>query len=116
MLYHDCEALEWLQSNQNRQAFASDRFSDTGSALEFVNRLYHLGAIEVRVSGILDEGWRLAEDGGPYADRLVVNLPDDTQKRETICALYYEEIDCYNCNDGERPLFLCGSRISFWWD
>ena len=69
------EALAWLESNPNPYALAGNRFTSTEDALIFVERLYEYGAVEVLVTGIYDEDWRIEAEGGPYADTLIVRLP-----------------------------------------
>ncbi len=55
------EALEWLKSNNNPSAFATNRFGETINAIYFVEKLYELGARKVSVVGILDEKERIED-------------------------------------------------------
>ncbi|MBA9027443.1 hypothetical protein [Peribacillus huizhouensis] len=71
------EALEWLKSNNNSSALASDRFGETVNAIKFVEKLYELGVLKVNVIGIQDEPERIEDEGGPYATSLIVDLPKD---------------------------------------
>ncbi len=60
--------------------FANNHFggdSGNANALGFVERLYAAGATKVEVAGILAEPGRIKRDGGPYADTLIVSLPND---------------------------------------
>lgn len=70
------EAAEFIAQNANRSPFASNRF-EKSEALEFVSDLYHAGAVRVEVEfkSILQEPERIAEEGGPYADALLVRAP-----------------------------------------
>jgi len=110
------EALEWLKSNNNPSALSSNRFGETINAIEFVEKLYELGAIKVSVVGILDEPERVEEEGGPYASTLIVELPTDINKREKIIEIYNKEIDENDLNDGEESEGLNKNILAFWWD
>jgi len=68
------EALSWIQDNPNRHPFAGNTFDGRDAAANFVKRLYSIGAKKVVVAGISGEAWRIAEEGGPYADTLFVTL------------------------------------------
>jgi hypothetical protein len=69
------EALSWLKTNKNPNPFATNRFQTAAEALEAVKRLYAAGAIEVHVGPALDDSERIEEEGGPYADGLIVVFP-----------------------------------------
>jgi hypothetical protein len=73
------EALERLRGNRN--ALAANHFRNTGEAIEVVQRLYAAGAIEVKVGPVMDEPERVARDGGPYADMLVISFPLERRRR-----------------------------------
>lgn len=109
------EALQWLNNNANPYAFAGNRFDETKDAIAFVEKLYKAGAEEVRVSGIYDEPERIKEEGGAYADTLIVKLPKDKNQRTEIFKIYNDELknefgEEENYEDqGERTLV-------FWWD
>jgi hypothetical protein len=106
------EAREFLASNKNEYAFASNRFHETANALQFVNDLYEAGAVRVEVGGILDEPERLAEEGGPYADTLYVELPSDTSARKAIFNLLQEN----DVDELDPPEGTGSSEVSAWWD
>jgi len=78
------EALRWLDQNANPRGFASNQFSSIESAHDFVQRLYDRGAVKVRVGNVLGEDWRIQEEGGPYADTLLVTLPANSAKRADV--------------------------------
>ncbi|WP_028390843.1 hypothetical protein [Bacillus cihuensis] len=86
------EALEWLKSNNNSSALASDRFGETVNAIKFVEKLYELGVSKVNVIGIQDEPERIEDEGGPYATSLIVDLPKDNEKRNKIIEFYKKEM------------------------
>jgi hypothetical protein len=67
---HMCEASEWFVSHKP-SGFAGNRFS-LEEAKSFVKNLYDLGAPTITIANIMDEPWRLKEEGGPYADTLIV--------------------------------------------
>lgn len=110
------EALEWLKNNKNISVFASNRFGETENAIEFVKRLYEAGAVKVRVIGVWDDTERIKEEGGPYAETLIVQLPEDEDKRSKIFDIYSNEIQEYSLNEGEE--FDGGDKeiLVFWWD
>lgn len=70
-------ALDWLRSNKNESALATNRFGPTSAAIEFVDELFQAGATQVYVVSRFYEPKRVAAEGGPYADELIVQLPSD---------------------------------------
>ncbi|ODG89803.1 MULTISPECIES: hypothetical protein [Bacillaceae] len=98
------EALEWLKSNNNPSAFATNRFGETINAINFVEKLYELGAGKVCVVGISDEKDRIEDEGGPYADSLLVELPEDDLKRNDIIKFYKKEMEEQGIVEGEGIL------------
>ena len=108
------EALEWLKNNQNLSALATNRFGKTENAIEFVEKLYHLGAVQVSVLGILDEPWRIQSEGGPYASTLHVELPDDKESTEKIKNIYREEFK--NEIEYAADMRNDSHALFFWWD
>ena len=105
------EAREWLKKNDNESPLATNRFDDSEEALSFVNKLYELGAVRVEVDNILEEDWRIQEEGGPYADTLIVILPKDAEKKKTLIKLQTKEFPAWETqsNSGEE-------QAVFWWD
>lgn len=101
---HD-EAQHWLTNNRNLHCFASNRFGHKEKALDFVKQLYRTGAVRVEVTQIYDEAWRIAEEGGPYADTLLVHLPSD----ELLAPL---TILCLDADE----FFVRGNIARLWWD
>lgn len=110
------EALEWLKSNNNPSALASDRFGETINGIKFVEKLYELGAAKVSVIGVMDEPERVEEEGGAYASTLLVELPNDTEKRERILEIYNKEIEENELNEGEEFEGWDENTLAFWWD
>jgi hypothetical protein len=114
------EALEWLRHNQNPSALASDRFGDTANANKFIEKLYELGALKVNVIGILDEPERIEEEGGPYATALIVDLPQDEDKRYKISKFYKKEMEEQGIEEGEGILewnesMMNEGKLGFGW-
>jgi len=108
------EARAWLRENRNRTALATNRFGPTGAARAFVDELYCAGAEGVYVTSIYDEPERVAAEGGPYADALIVNPPADPARRAGVVALCRAEseregLDWTDDDDGDAPVLL-------WWD
>jgi len=88
------EALEWIRLNSNESALASNRFGPTLEAISFVEHLYALGAERVIIhqDSIRDDELTLSDEGGPYADALVVVLPSAPERREQISRICADEI------------------------
>ena len=108
------EAREWLAENRNPHAFAGNRFVDSREALIFVNLLYELGAVNVWVDHILDEARRIDEQGGPYADTLIVELPQDSATRAKLYELHERELAEREGLD--TGLYTGAGTLIFWWD
>ena len=109
------EAKNWLLKNGNESAFASNRFGETKQALTFVERLYLAGAKRVIVpqESIDADVGTLNIEGGPYADALLVTLPEDpaaAQKVFEICAL---ELSREGFDPAESKH---ANQIYLWWD
>ena len=65
------------------------------------------------MTSVCSEDWRIREEGGPYADRLIVILPSDQKKREDIFQIYTEEAK----QEGLVPEVDTGQKeLLFWWD
>ncbi|RKZ79904.1 MAG: hypothetical protein DRR19_24370 [Candidatus Parabeggiatoa sp. nov. 1] len=107
------EALSWLQSNPNPSPFASNRFDNKEKAINFVKELYSLGCEKVYVTNILDEDWRMREEGGPYADTLIAELPEEGYGRRTIFEMHNEEA---SFEDFQREFDDEQNELQFWWD
>lgn len=105
--YAGPEARHWLRRNRNAAALAVNHFGGTGSAEAFVEELYQLGATNV----LVPENCIEKDDGGPYADVLVVELPSDAAVRIALCQRCERELDEREPLDPDdpNPLFL-------WWD
>ena len=108
------EAREWLAQNRNPHAFAGNRFVDSREALIFVNLLYELGAVNVWVDHILDEARRIDEQGGPYADTLIVELPQDSAARARLFELHERELA--EGQGLDTGLYTGAGTLIFWWD
>lgn len=108
------EAMDWLETNFNPCAVASERFESTADALEFVKRLYGAGAKKVSVMDADDS--RLFTDGGPYTDTLAAVLPVDTNKRAALEAIYLEEVRAHGCNGGDAEAGRKNNVLVFCWE
>lgn len=108
------EAREWLTHNPNPWPFAGNRFAGPHEALIFVNLLYELGAVRVLVDNIFDEAWRIEENGGPYADTLIVELPEDVEARAKLHELH--EVEIVEKQGLELDRYLEEDTLIFWWD
>ena len=107
------EALAWLRATHNDSALATIRFSTTGNAITFVEQLYAAGATDVRIDNIMmlpNHRWT------PYADTLIVDLPDDDRKRHELLELI-EHVGRPDEDGGEPPPhFIGSSSVRVWWD
>jgi hypothetical protein len=107
------EALAWLSSNSNPYAFAGNRFESTETALAFVQKLYDHGALEIYVTNVYDEAWRIEAEGGPYADTLIILLPDEEEARRDLFAIANDEAR----QEGFSPEADTGQEeLLLWWD
>lgn len=106
------EAREWLQASRSSSALATNRFGTTASALRFVDQLYAEGASCV----IIDHITTLShEEGGQYADELIVILPND-ERRASIVDLVEQE-GRPDTVDGKRHVVDRGhGSMRLWWD
>jgi hypothetical protein len=106
--YSGPEAKGWLAANQNPAALAVNHFGTTEAAGRFVQELYAAGAPRVIIA---ENSIQEDDDLGPYADAMVVFLPDSRPARKILCRLCERELDepvTIDAND-PNPIFL-------WWD
>jgi hypothetical protein len=111
------EAKSWLQGNQNKYALAGNRFAGTEDAINFVNKLYSLGAVKVVISNdsIYNEKDRIENEGGPYADAVVVTLPSsETQKAELFEIFKKEAIS--QGMEFTPDTDVKNNKVFIWWD
>lgn len=106
------EARAWLLSNPNRSALAANRFMTTQAALDFVDELYALGAVSVKIDNILDDEKRVQTEGGPYADTLIVELPSGRGRKQLYDLFEYEMTEQHVPLD----MYDHGNFLHFWWD
>ena len=107
------EAAAWLRANWSESAFASNRFHSTAKAMEFVDQLYAAGATEVCVDNVMmlpNHNWT------PYADTLLVRLPEDPTKRSALFDLM-EHVGKPD-EDGDDELLIDSGQqeVRLWWD
>lgn len=106
-------AKDWLGSNRNPSALATNRFGPTGNAIAFVEALFAAGATNVYVAEPLDEPERVEAEGGPYADTLIVEFPDSQPERQALLRIIGEEARA----QGAEPPQDRGQRLELlWWD
>ncbi|MBU3935438.1 hypothetical protein KJ909_02070, partial [Patescibacteria group bacterium] len=100
----DPEALGWIK-NDSTNSLAINRFTNKEEARVFIEKLYMLGALEVRVKNIKQK-----IEVEKFGDILVVVLPENVEVRQKIFSLYYEEMTRkvpgkgWIADDGEREL------------
>jgi hypothetical protein len=114
------EAREWLRANHHESALAANRFSSTPEAIAFVEQLYAAGATNVWVDNVMmlaNHNWT------PYADTLIVDLPDDGKTAHDLLELI-AEVGRPDADGGEDPPHFIGpvpSRVEgprsvrLWW-
>jgi hypothetical protein len=92
-LKNTVEALDWLRDNPNEAALGCNRFHSTEKAIRFVQSLYDAGAEAVAIprDRVFAEPWRIAQDGGPYTETLLVKLSSDPEKRRAVWRICDEE-------------------------
>jgi hypothetical protein len=109
------EAKQWLERNRNPSAFASNRFGTTENAIAFVAAIYDAGASYVLIpkDSICPE--MEAEEGGPYADAMVIDL-EATKDTSEVIRLYKDEAvsEGYDLS-AENPV-VDGRWLYMWWD
>ena len=108
--------MQWLKSNKNPYAFASNRFESTEGAIKFVEELYAEGATWVKISQecIREDEQTIKEEGGPAADGLIVKLPKDKIKRKAIFDICTREMINEGFEISERD--VKNGMIFLWWD
>lgn len=111
------EARQWLTQNNNPYPFAGNRFGPAAQALRFVEQLYDAGAVKVQVASVYAEDWRIAQEGGPYADMLVVTLPTDAAQRHALFQMYKAELEQELGPEAAAQAWDAGQpTLRFWWD
>ena len=114
---HGPEALEWLRNNRSAAGLAGNRFSSTQAAIAFVDGLYAAGARRVFIpdDAIRADPVELRESGGPYADAIVIELPE--RNREALYQLFEREaaLEGYDDMKGDQSV-IDGRYLYLWWD
>lgn len=111
------EALVWLQENRSASAMASNRFDSTAAAISFVEALYQAGAIRVFIpqDSIRDDENELRDNGGPYTDALVIELPPSPSRE--LFRLFEAEAEAEGYDDIEGEKSVIDERFLYlWWD
>ena len=111
--YTVAEAAAWLRANWSEHGFATNRFGTTAKALEFVDKLYASGATEVCIDNVMmlpNHSWT------PYADTLLVRLPDDPATRSALFDLM-EHVGKPDEDGDDDSLIDSGQKeVRLWWD
>jgi hypothetical protein len=107
------EAISWLTANENPEPFATNRFRTKEGAKAFFEEVMAAGASRILVQGDLKDQRRIASEGGPYADTLIIELPQDKDHRKKLFALAAKEAK----REGFAPVKDSGqTEIPLWWD
>lgn len=111
------EAKEWLKENRNKHALAGNRFAGTKDAIKFVDKLYELGAVKVVISkdSIYDEKERVKKEGGPYADAIVVTLPNSESERVALFKVFKNEANSQGM-EFDPSTDVRNGKVFVWWD
>jgi hypothetical protein len=70
--------------------------------------------VKVWVDNILDEPYRLREQGGPYADTLIVELPEGAGARARLHEVFEYELRDRQGLDLDQ--YTEKDALIFWWD
>lgn len=106
------EAREWLRARRNPAALATNRFGTTIDASRFVDQLYAAGASCVIVDHITT---RPHDEDDPYADELIVVLPDDA-RRKAILDLIEHDGQPDTVDDQQALIDRGRGSLRLWWD
>ena len=107
------EARGWLASNSNPYPLASNRFESAVAAGAFVDSLYALGADTVYVLNVQRDSESVIRENGPYADALLIRLPEEPRARAALVARVAREAR----GEGMEPERDHGQRYLYlWWD
>ena len=106
------EAREWLQARRSPSALATNRFAATADASRFVEQLYAAGASCVIVDHITTLPH---DDGEPYADELIVVLPNDA-RRKSIIDLIEHDGRPDTVDDQQGVIDQGRGSLRLWWD
>lgn len=107
------EARAWIAARTTPYPLASNRFNTKEAAAAFIDSLYGAGADTVWVLNVEQDSAWVAQEGGPYADALLVQLPSDRSARARLFA--YEGREARH--EGFDPERDRGQRyLYFWWD
>ena len=107
------EARAWLVANHHPHPFATNRFGTRERALQFVEQLYEAGATFVSIDGVLmlpNHNW------APYADTLIVDLPEDHEQRRDVFELMEHVGEPDEDAEIEQPLWIRAEGRAAWWD
>jgi len=105
--YDGPEARRWLRRNRNPTPLAANHFASAESARRFVEELYAAGATRVLVPGSCLQD---VDDDGPYADALVVCLPNAPDLCAALCRRCERELDEPVQIDASDP-----NPVFLWW-
>ena len=105
------EASHWLEGNGHDAALASNRFMSTEEALDFVKKLYDAGAARVVIEpkSVQTE----PEDGGDYADSIIVKFEATSPNAKQVIAIGKREAESEGMDLG--PEIQHGFMV-LWWD
>lgn len=106
------DATAWRRANWSASAFATNRFGTTSQARAFVEQLHAAGATGVWIDNIT---MLPNHDWTPYADALLVELPQEPARRHDL----FDIIEHVGRPDqhGDEILTDRGqTEVRLWWD
>jgi hypothetical protein len=106
------DAAAWLRANWSASAFATNRFGTTKQALEFVEQLHAAGATGVWIDNIM---MLPNHDWTPYADALLVEVPEDPARRHELFE-FMEHVGRPDEDAGEVLTDHGQKEVRLWWD
>jgi len=95
--------------SKDKRGLTVNRFKSKDEVFDLINKLYNAGAKIVFITGI----YQYISDNEMYADKFIIELPEDSKKRAALFTLCNQEI----INEGFDPLKDNDQKeIELWWD
>ena len=106
------DAAAWLRANWSASALATNRFGATSHARAFVAQLHAAGATGVWIDNVV---MLPSHDWTPYADALVVELPEEPARRHELFDLM-EQVGRPDQRDDKVPTDQGQAEVRLSWD
>jgi len=102
------DALEFIAKSGNPFPIAGEAFDSKEDFLKFVLDFKEAGVSAFFVAGILDEEWRIKEEGGPIARFLILVCDDNCDWKKMMKLVHY-----YRPNEFKE---IDENVFRLWWD